>query len=286
MSALVLSIISSSILLILFKYFEKFEVKTFQAITVNYIVAASLGFALSGEIPSAEIASEPWFGFSMILGSMFIAMFYVMAVSAQKVGVSISTVANKMSLAIPVSAGVILYGEALGPIKLLGVIGACIAVAMVVWPSGNSQVDKRFLFLPVLIFFGSGALDSMFKYCQMNLVNEDQFSVFSASLFGVAAITGSIILLANIIRGKAKIEIKSLVAGVLLGVPNYFSIHFLLKALDIPGYESTMIFPINNVGIVILSTILAIILFSEKLSKLNWIGIILAVASIILVAIS
>lgn len=286
MSALLLSIVSSSILLVLFKYFEKFRVKTFQAITVNYIVAASLGFWLSGQFPSAELSNEPWIGFALILGSMFIAMFYVMAISAQKVGVSISTVANKMSLAIPVTAGVLLYGETLGPVKLLGVVGACIAVALVVWPSGNNRVDKRFLFLPVLIFFGSGALDSMFKYCQMNLVKDEQFSIFSASLFGVAAITGSLILLFNLLRGKASLEFKSVFAGVLLGVPNYFSIHFLLKALDIKGYESTMIFPINNVGIVILSTLLAIMLFSERLTKLNWAGIVLAIASIILVAVA
>ena len=60
MSALLLSIASSSILLILFKYFERFRVKTFQAIAVNYIVATTLGFWLGGELPSAELANEPW----------------------------------------------------------------------------------------------------------------------------------------------------------------------------------------------------------------------------------
>jgi drug/metabolite transporter (DMT)-like permease len=271
-------------LMILFKYFGKLNVNTFQAITVNYIVAASLGFMMSGTFPKVSLINEPWAGFAGLLGVMFIMMFYVMALSSQKVGVAITTVSNKMSLAIPVVAGILLYDESLTWLKVLGVVGALVAVGLVVKPSGGIKIEKKFLFLPIVIFFGSGALDSIFKYCETNYVGAEEVSIFSASLFGVAAIVGvTSMIFRKLFQGK-RLETKSIIAGVALGVPNYFSVHYLILSLQIPGLESTMIFPINNVGIVVVSTILAIILFKEHLSKLNWTGILLALLSIVLIA--
>ncbi len=284
MIALPLSILSSSMLMILFKYFGKLNVNTFQAITVNYVVAASLGFLMSGTTPHPSIIHQPWAGFAGLLGIMFIAMFYIMAISSQKVGVATTTVANKMSLAIPVVAGIILYNEGLTLIKALGVLGALVAVALVVKPSGGLKMDRKFLFLPAIIFVGSGTLDSIFKYCETHYVRAEQVSIFSASLFAVAAVVGLLTMLGRrLFQGKT-LESKSIVAGIALGVPNYFSVHYLIMALQIPGLESTMMFPINNVGIVVISTILAIVLFKEHLSKLNWIGIALALMSIVLIA--
>ena len=284
MIALPLSILTSSMLMILFKYFGKLNVNTFQAITVNYVVAASLGFIMSGTIPHSSLINEPWAGFAGLLGIMFIMMFYVMAVSSQKVGVAITTVSNKMSLAIPVVSGIILYGEGLTWLKALGVLGALVAVGLVVKPSSGIKIEKKFLFLPIVIFFGSGALDSIFKYCETNYVGAEEVSIFSASLFGVAAVAGlTTMIFRKLFQGKT-LETKSIIAGVALGVPNYFSVHYLILSLQIPGLESTMMFPINNVGIVVVSTILAIILFKEYLSKLNWTGILLALLSIVLIA--
>jgi uncharacterized membrane protein len=69
-----------------------------------------------------------------------------------------------------------------------------------------------------------------------------------------------------------------------LGIFNYFSIYFLLRALQNDFINSSSIFTINNVAIVLLSTIFGILFFKETLSKKNWFGIGLAVISIILVA--
>ena len=67
--------------------------------------------------------------------------------------------------------------------------------------------------------------------------------------------------------------------------PNYFSIYFLVKTLRSDILDSSGIFAINNVSIVTLSTFTGIILFKEKLIRKNWIGIILAILSIILISI-
>jgi drug/metabolite transporter (DMT)-like permease len=287
MVSLALSIVSSSVLLVIFKYFDKFKVNTFQAITINYMVAATLGFLLSPvSYSSTELLHRPWTMSAMIIGCVFIAMFYVMAISSQKVGVAISSVANKMSLVIPVVAGILLYGESLIGLKLLGVIVAILSVVMVTYPKKGVKIESKYLILPVVIFFGSGFLDTVFKYVETHQFGENEVEIFSASLFLMAAIVGLSVLLFKRLSKNETLETKSIVAGFALGVPNYFSIHFLLMALNIPNLESTIVFPINNTGIVLLSTLLAIALFRERLSNLNWGGIALAVASIILIAIA
>ena len=80
------------------------------------------------------------------------------------------------------------------------------------------------------------------------------------------------------------INFKNIIGGICLGVPNYFSIYFLLKALQHPTWNSASVFTINNVAIVMFSTLLGILLFKERLSIKNWFGIGLAIVSIILVA--
>ena len=287
MIPLALSILSSSVLLVIFKYFNRFEVKTFQAITVNYFVAATLGFLLSPKsISPYELIDQTWLPSAVIIGCVFIAMFYVMAISSQKVGVAISSVANKMSLVIPVIAGVLLYNESLAGLKLAGVIVAIIGVVMVTYPKKGVQVDRKFLILPIIIFLGSGFLDTFFKYVETHQIQSDEIELFSASLFLIAAMVGTSVMVFNRLKSQQTLEMKSIIAGFALGIPNYFSIHFLLMALNLPNLESTLIFPVNNSGIVLLSTLLAIVLFAEKLSKLNWTGIALAVISILMIAFS
>ncbi len=288
MIPLLLSILSSSLLLVIFKYFDKFKVHTFQAITVNYIVAAALGFLMApAHLPVAQIITKPWALSALVLGCSFIGVFYIMAISSQKVGVAVSSVANKMSLVIPVSAGFILYQESLAGLKIVGILLAILAVTLVTIRKADGVVlEKKYLFLPILIFLGSGFIDTILKFVQKTQLGVGEFEVFSGSLFVIAATIGGTILLGNRIFKGVTLQTKSIVAGFALGVPNYFSIHFLLQALNLPNLESTVVFPVNNTGIVLLSTLLAIMLFSERLSKLNWIGISLAVVSIALIAIA
>ena len=105
---LVISIAISSTLFVIFKLFEIFKIDTLQAIVVNYLVAAILGFYLS-ELPVniAEITHQSWFIGALILGVLFITVFHLMAVTSQRNGLSVASVASKMSLIIGVIFGIV-----------------------------------------------------------------------------------------------------------------------------------------------------------------------------------
>ena len=102
-------------------------------------------------------------------------------------------------------------------------------------------------------------------------------------VFFFAGTTGLLFILFKALQQPIKIKFKDVLGGVALGVPNFFSIYFLLLALGYNGLSSASLFTANNVGIVLLSTLLGITLFKETLNVKNWVGIGLAVLSIILV---
>ena len=282
---LLISICISSFLFVIFKLFDVLNVNTFQAIVVNYFVAAVLGFYLSNNSVSfQEIPNQPWFIGAFLLGIMFILVFNVMALTSQKNGLSVASVSSKMSVVIAIVFGVWYYEESLGFIKLSGILLALIAVYLTsVKEKKETTVKQVSLLFPILLFFGSGAIDTSLKFIETRFIEEGGVPLFSATIFGCAFILGMIILLYQIIKGAFRLEFKNILGGILLGVPNYFSIVYLLKALSTDGMESSTAFTLNNVGIVILSTLFGLFIFKEKLIWKNWLGIVIAIVSILLV---
>lgn len=282
---LCLSILTASLIFVVFKLFDRFKVQTFYAIIANYFVACSVGLIFyNGDIDLTKIPREPWFLGTLLLGVLFIVVFNLMAATAQRVGVSVASVATKMSLAIPVLFGVIMYNEVLGPIKIFGII---LALGAVYFASnkGDSLVIKKSTFLlPLGVFLGSGIIDTSIKYIQETYIQENEYPIFSATVFAIAAVTGIVFIFINAFKKPLRFNLKNILGGIALGVPNYFSIFFLLKALKNDTLNSASIFTINNVAIVMLTTLLGILLFKEKISGKNWLGIALAVISILLVA--
>ena len=282
---LLISICISSFLFVIFKLFDVLKVNTFQAIVVNYFVAAVLGFYLSNNSVSfQEIPNQPWFIGAFLLGIMFILVFNVMALTSQKNGLSVASVSSKMSVVIAIVFGVWYYEESLGFIKLSGILLALIAVYLTsVKEKKETTVKQVSLLFPILLFFGSGAIDTSLKFIETSFVEEGGVPLFSATIFGCAFILGMSILLYQMVKGTFRFEFKNILGGILLGVPNYFSIVYLLKALSTDGMESSTAFTLNNVGIVILSTLFGLFIFKEKLIWKNWLGIVIAIVSILLV---
>lgn len=282
---LALSVLCSSLIFVIFKLFSIYKVETIYAIIINYVVACSVGlFLYTGEITVAEIPKKPWFLGTFALGLLFIIVFNLMAATSQKLGVSVASVATKMSLVLPVLFGVFIYKEELGTLKIIGILLAITAVYFASAKEKTTVFKSASLLLPFFVFMGSGAIDICLNYFQEEYIAPVELPMFSAAVFASAAIIGIGFILINSFKKPLKINLKNVLAGICLGVPNYFSIFFLLRALQNDALTSASIFTINNVAIVMFSTLLGIILFKEKLSPKNWGGITLAIISIILVA--
>lgn len=277
-------------LLLILRSFKKFQVEAFPAIVANYFVAASFSFAFTTSKGVFIEATHLWMP-ALILGVLFVSVFFLISLTTEKMGVSVASVANKMSVVIPVVLAFILYGDQITLLKVSGIILALLSVIFVSSreKSGESAGSTRISnwILPAAVFLGSGIIDSLVNYAQKRVVqNEDETACLTGLFFYAAGIVG---ILGFLLFYKNKKELnygKTLVAGVILGTPNYFSIYLVMRAIRDNVLESSVLYPVVNVGVVLGSTLSAFLFFSEKLSAKNWLGIALSVAAIALITLA
>ena len=285
---LFLSILLSTFLGVIFVYFNKHKIDIFQAIVFNYWVCVITGSLVLGNFPiHANSIQTDWFKMSIIMGVLFISVFNLIGISSVLVGATITQTANKLSLTIPVVVSYFLYHENISLLKMIGILLALIAVILTMSKKSSGEKKKIPLWefsLPIVLFVSSGVVDSITKYVQNKyLISEAISKSYIIAGFMVAAIIGSVILLFLYVTGRKKFEFKNVLAGIVLGVPNYFSIYYLIKALQNKSMNSSATIPINNIGVLFLVSIFGIFIFKEKLTRLNYIGLGLTLLAILFI---
>jgi len=282
------SIILTSYLTLSFKVTERLHINTFQAIVFNYLTCVITGSLFNGYFPvSAAAMHQPWFPWALLMGTIFIATFNIVGFTTQQLGVSVASVSNKLSLVIPFIFSVILYREPLTILKSAGIVLALVAVYLTV-KRNNADIQKTtgkwLLILPLLLFAGSGLLDTLIKYTEQRFLNGSNNNDFLITAFASAGCIGLTLLFILLITGKQRFDYRAILAGAAIGFPNYFSIWCLMTVLKQYAGNSSAIIPINNMGIVLFSALAAWLLFKERLSLVNWLGIVLSVCAIALIA--
>jgi drug/metabolite transporter (DMT)-like permease len=281
---IILSVLFNAVLFVILKLYSRFEINTLQALVVNYFTAFIIGlFFTEVDFDYNHIIEKEWYKGSFMLGFLFIGVFYATAITSQRNGLSVASVASKMSVIIPISFGVLLFNEKLGIAKIIGIIMALVAVYFTSKKEKGAVSDSKNLLFPLLVFFGAGAIDTSLKILQNDYLPENEISLFSSHTFLMAFLVGVVVIIINVIKNKMKIKGKNILAGFILGVPNYFSLYYLIKMLDSEVFESSTIFTIHNVAIVMVSTLVGILFFNEKISMRNAIGIAMALLAIFLV---
>jgi drug/metabolite transporter (DMT)-like permease len=285
---LIASIILTAWLTIAFKIVGRLGISNMQAIVFNYTVCVITGTVVNGSFPvNGSLAKEPWLPWALVMGCGFISLFNLAAYTVQKIGVAAATVAYKLSMVIPFVFSIYLYNEEATVLKIAGVAVALVAVWLTTRRAEKNNKQKvpwMVWAMPLLLFVGSGLLDAMIKYVEQAFINPGNQNAYLITAFCVAASVGWLILFYLFSTGRQKFSAKALVAGICIGVPNYFSIWCLLGALKGYADNSSAIIPINNMGIVLFTALVAWFIFKEKLSAINWLGIALSLGAIALIA--
>ncbi len=282
------SILSSAAIFGLFKTAELKKVDNVRIIIINYLTASVLGFSLNRvEANIANTLHSNWFFLAMIIGVMFIGMFFLIGYSAQKAGISVTTVSTKMSVVVPMLFS-ILYdpSDNISFIKSMGILLALLALFLAVYKKSGEHVDKKFVFLPLILFAGMGMVDSFVKFAQQDYIDEANLPMFTAFTFAGSFISGLIVLVALRYPVRDFLSVKAWIIGILLGSANFGSMYFLVLALEKAPLSGSAIFGINNIGIVGFSVLIAILFFKERLKPINWIGIFISLIAIWVLAVA
>ncbi len=286
------TIITASSLGFIFKWFEKNNIDVFQAIVVNYFVCVIVGSLFTQKLPfSTEIVHSNWFPYAIGLGLFFITGFNINALCVLKRGVTLTTIVQKMSFILSVLFAFIYFKESITIFKIIAII---LAVGAIIFSNWNTESDATtagkkdksmflFLVLPLLVFTINGIIESTLQFVQLTKLNGSGGLDFSISLFGIAGILGLIIMLIGIMTGRLKFESKNIIGGILLGIPNFFSIYLLLETLGL-GWEGSIVFPFINVSVISISAIIETIFFKKKSNIYTRIGFALALLSITFIA--
>jgi len=284
---LIATVLLNVLLFALFKLFPRYHVDGLQAIVVNYFVCVATGSIFLGAFPiSKESVGQEWFPWALLMGAMFISLFNLIAWRTKEDGMTTTTIANKLSLVIPVLFSIFLYGEKLNTLKVTGIAIAFPAVYLTTRVS-RDETRHRSLLFPLLLFVGSGLLDTLVKYVEFSFLQTHKAqATYTVHLFATAAVLGTIFVIIQKLRNRIQLHVRNIVAGILLGVPNFFSIFFLIKLLHAGFMQSSAAIPVNNIGIVLLSALAAILFFKEKITWQRTIGLLLSVVAILLIALS
>ncbi len=284
---LLLSILASTITVSYFKVFEKLGVHTLTGIVFNYLACAILGnfVGVSDAVFSTPFWSMDWFPYTVFLGFMFITIFFAIGKTAQQMGVSVSMVSAKLSVVVPILFAVIMYGENVKYLQSFGILLSLIAVYFISKKDQSEKSEHKNLWiLPLIVFVGSGIIDTTLKIIQTHFIPAHSEAHIITMAFTMAFVFGIFVLLYDVNKNKLKITLKNVFWGFMLGIPNYFSMYFLLKTLSAFHSSSAIVFPVNNIGVLAASSLVSILFFKEKMNKFNWYGLSLSVISIILIS--
>ncbi|MFM7727813.1 MAG: EamA/RhaT family transporter, partial [Flavobacteriales bacterium] len=176
---------------------------------------------------------------------------------------------------------ILLYGEPVSGFKILGILLAFIGVFLVSFNKEGSASEQNSHWMLLVLFFGSGVLDFVLNYVQKHELGVLSPSLFSAIGLGMAGIIGSVILVINILRKQSSFEWKNLLAGIVLGIPNYFSIYLLISAYRDTGWSDSTVLAVNNVSVVIVSALTGFLAFKEAAGWKKLAGLAVSVSAII-----
>lgn len=283
---LILSILFSVLLLVNFRLHPKYQIDTTQAIVFNYWVCCILGWFL---LPSGTSFSMNWSAdityYALLLGVGFIVVFMLSGASTLKSGITVTSLANNMSLVIPVLFNLLVFktSQNFDFLNYVGLMLAFLAVYLSTWKKAGEETAQKTnnFILPLLVFLMYGITNTAFNYLNFKYVSASSTTIAFMLTACLGAVVSGLFLL---IYQRKAIVFRNLMAAIPLGIPNFLSFYFLLKALDVYKNNGAYVLPIYNIGVIIASACVGLFFFKEKLAKTNWLGLILALVAIVLIS--
>lgn len=277
-----LSICCSVFVSVLLKLAKRYHIDTRQAITWNYSMAAILTWIFYR--PSLPSINSTLFPSYLALGILLPSLFVILALSVRYTGIVKTDVAQRLSLFIPVLAAFLLFGEDNSIIKIAGILVAFSAIICSVPWQKKENTGSSYWIYPVIVFVGMGIIDILFK--QIAKAENIPFTSSLMVVFILSFLISMLILLYLFLMKKMKFAIINVLCGWILGVANFGNIVFYLKAHQALSNQPSLVFSGMNIGVILLGSLVGVLVFQEKLSRLNYAGIVLALISIALMSLS
>ncbi|HWX64840.1 MAG TPA: EamA/RhaT family transporter [Rhodanobacter sp.] len=278
-----LSVVCSVLVSVLLKLARRSDVDVGQAIAWNYVVAGALtALLLQPSLAMLSEAGAPWLAL-IGLGILLPMIFLALAASVRHAGIVRSDAAQRLSLLMSLLAAFVLFGEQLTTLKAVGIAFGLLALLCMVWRSGHSATHAGAAgwLYPLLVFVGFGVIDILFKRVALAGV---PLGASLQVMFALALLVAFALQLWRRLRGHTRFTARSALAGALLGLANFGNILFYLRGHRALPQHPALVFASMNIGVVALGALVGLLVFRERLSRLNLGGVLLALLAIGLIA--
>ncbi|CAM3445130.1 EamA family transporter [Flavobacterium chungbukense] len=278
---LILSILCSVIVGVIFKISRKYEANPSQIISLNYVTALTLCyFTFSPDVKAID-HNAPLEIYTAV-GILLPIVFLFLALSIKFMGIAKTDAAQRLSLFIPILASWLLFNEAFNTYKVIGVLVGFSALLFILKkPSDNTE--NKWIY-PTMVLFGFGIVDILFKKIALYTAVPYTTSLFLVFLISFAV--SLVIVMYKAFVTKENFAVKNIPFGLLVGIFNFGNILFYLKAHKAFSENPSTVFAGMNMGVIILGTVIGAFFFKEKLSKINILGLVLALTAVIFIVFS
>ena len=297
MSFVLLSVVCSVLVSVLLKLARRYAVDVGQAIAWNYVVASALtAWLLPWPLTTVRVPEATWLalvGLGVLLPTIFLAL----GAAVRHAGIVRSDAAQRLSLLLSLLAAFVWFGERLDAPKALGIALGLLALLGMVWKQHAPEIAggvarphadghaasaprARWLY-PLLVFVGFAVIDILFKQVALAGV---PLGASLQIMFALALVVAVALQLWRRARGQTQFTLRSALGGLVLGLFNFGNILFYLRAHRALPRHPALVFTSMNIGVVALGAMVGLLIFREQLSKINAVGVALAILAIALVA--
>ncbi|MDX6191839.1 EamA family transporter [Flavobacterium sp. Fl-318] len=278
---LILSIFCSVIVGVIFKITRKYATNPTQIVAFNYVFALLLCYFTFSPDLSAVNSAAPW-GIYFLIGVLLPVIFLFLVASIRHMGIVKTDTAQRLSLFIPILAAWFIFKEEFNTYKVIGLIIGFLALLLILKKQAENTENKWIY--PAVVLLGFGVIDILFK--QIALYTTLPYTTSLFVVFTIALVVALCIVGYEVVVKRGKLESKNILFGALVGLFNFGNILFYLKAHQAFSDNPSTVFAGMNMGVIILGSLIGLLFFKEKLSKINFVGIILALIAIILIVMS
>ena len=277
MISLILTILCSTCIALILKSNATRKGHPVVLLFANYLVAAAISLVFLVTAETFEYAFAT-FIFAALLAILFVTSFFLFAKAVESAGAALSQTSSRLSVVVPVILSILFFHETPSSFQIAGIILAIVTIVMF-YLSIKGEKTNRINALVSLyllgLLFGIGIADFSMKLFNVWRPNaEKPFFLFTIFTFA-ALYTGAVILFRRI-----RITRQTMMLGAVLGVPNVFSTFFLLLALK--QLPAIVVYPAVNIGIIVLTAILAALFWREKMNTYSVFGLACGLLSILL----
>ena len=272
---LILAVASSALISVIMRLSAAKVRDSIAMLVMNYVTCLLVAGAYAGFgnlLPAGAALPRTVF-MGTVNGALYLFSFVLLQYNIRKNGVVLSSLFQRLGLLVALAAAMLLFGEMPTGLQTAGFVIALAAIILINTEKGVSFRGAGAGLVALLALGGLG--DTMSKAFETwgDPALAPQFLFFT---FGTALVLCLLLMLYK----KQRPGGWELLFGVLIGVPNFFSARFLLRALE--ALPAVVVYPTFSVATILAVTLAGVVCFKERMSPRRWVALVIILAALVL----